>query len=125
MQKTKMILVCLLVIASNSVFLLLADRSKNNVLPSKISFSVANSDISSPIHGVCVSVILADGHVDNLGLTDESGGIEIDREALVEKQPVVILFCKDGFFCGALRVNEDLALEVDNRRVHLARFAIS
>jgi hypothetical protein len=94
-------------------------------IPLVISYSVANSDDSQAISGVEVTAVLLNGGTIKLGTTDESGGILIDRVSLEKKQPVIILFCKEGFFCGALRVEADLALEIDDRRVHLARFAIS
>jgi|SRR5947209_1360159 len=64
------------------------------------------SDTTMVLPGVDVSTITGSGKVRSLGVTDEFGRVSISKAEMRESSALVILFCHDAFFCGALRVGE-------------------
>jgi hypothetical protein len=88
-----------------------------------IEFIVVTSIDSRPIENAEVIVLSRDQGLFPIGKTDSSGRVFVDRASLVDTDAV--LFCKEGFFCGALRIVDDHVLELESRLVVLAFFAIS
>lgn len=77
---------------------------------------------SSPIVGADVSLLRNDGGVVDYGDTDRFGQISIQKSLL--RDSAVILICKNGFFCGAVRVKDDEILRYQSFLVHLAVFSV-
>jgi|GEM_PF-2297420 len=73
-----------------------------------LCFSVADADQEKQLPGVEVSAVSAEG-LSPLGTTDRSGTLCLDKEETRGKKPLVILFCKPGFFCGAFRTDQVVA----------------
>lgn len=73
---------------------------------------------------VRVSIIGPDKGSRPLGETNEFGRITFPRTVLQEEPHGVIVFCRQGFFCGAFPV-EDLPVDKSGARlIHLAPFAV-
>jgi hypothetical protein len=57
-----------------------------------------------------------------LGRTDAAGGLNVSRDSLARGG--VLLFCRQGFFCGALNVSEPRFLEFREHYIELAPFSV-
>lgn len=68
----------------------------------RITFQVSTSTEKEGIMGVDVSAVTTEGIVP-LGETDAGGRLIVDLELLKELEPYVVVFCRDYFFCGAIR----------------------
>jgi len=64
------------------------------------------ADTTMVLPGVAVSMITASGEVRPVGVTDQFGRVFISKAAMRESSALVVLFCHEIFFCGAIRVAE-------------------
>lgn len=85
---------------------------------------VALSSESETLEAVEVTAVLSDGRERVLGRTDGFGRLRISREDLGEDVKI-LLFCREGFFCGALRTSEPSFHEYREHLIALARFMVS
>lgn len=72
-----------------------------------------------------VEVLLArSGELVPLGKTGPLGTIDVQEDDLHEVGAVAILFCKDFFVCGALRLDQERFFEYDEHFLVLAPFTM-
>lgn len=90
----------------------------------RVSFRVSTSYDGQPIPGAQVLLVILDQGLVPTGLTDGNGFIRISRAHLEQPGVVAIMFCSEGFFCGALRVGDDTTLKAEMELILLAPFAI-
>jgi hypothetical protein len=100
---------------------------RSQALPGRLCLQVADAETMIPLEGVSISAINRDGEVP-LGTTDEHGAVCVPKRTLASYDPSLILFCRQGFFCGALKTREDMSghdfLDFDEHFITLARFKI-
>lgn len=84
---------------------------------------VALSTESEALSGVDVTAFLTDGRERVLGRTDNLGLLRVSREELGDDVKV-LLFCREGFFCGALRTGDSGFLEYREHLIALAPFMV-
>lgn len=89
---------------------------------SAVRFYVSSADLPM-LRGVKVYLMTGAGE-SLIGETDALGAIAIDRHRLQDGGSLAVLFCKEGFFCGAYRVKQDEFLEYDEHFIALAPFAV-
>jgi len=89
-----------------------------------ISFIVTASTDLKPISKVELILITKDGGVENVGLTDELGSAAVSKERLEHSR--CILFCRDGYFCGAFQLYKQEAefLKYDELFITLSPFSL-
>lgn len=85
---------------------------------------VADSENYQPLPEVAVLAVTRSGLIVESGKTDKSGRVQLSKNDLREQQAIVLLFCKEYFFCGAMRTDESGFFEYDERLIHLARFVV-
>jgi len=76
------------------------------------------------LSGVQVEAVLRGGEIVKLGATNESGRVRVSKNELREQEAIVLLICKEYYFCGALRLDQEDFFEYDERSIHLAPFGI-
>ena len=69
-------------------------------------------------------ILLARGEETLLGTTSELGTVTIPRGRVATNEPYVILFCAEGFFCGAWRAKTSSPEGYDEIYIELAPFAV-
>lgn len=89
-----------------------------------MTFSVGSAATSQHIEGVAVLLLKSQGQLVTLGQTDRAGRLSIHKSSLREDGGVVVLFCKERFFCGAFRLDDPEFFEYDYRLINLAPFAV-
>jgi len=89
-----------------------------------ITFSVGACGTSRQLEGVEVLLVRKDGQLENLGQTDIAGHLTVKKGVIAPKGSAVVLFCKEKYFCGALRLDEADLLAARLRLIHLAQFAL-
>ena len=87
----------------------------------KMDFIVGFDD-PSLMEGVSVTLIGKTGAVTDLGKTDGFGALSVGKDRL-RKEGSVILFCREGFFCGAFLVDEERFFDYNERYIELAPIA--
>ena len=69
---------------------------------SEIEFIVASSTDLEAIKDVDLIIVSRTGHIQNVGRTSELGRVSVPKARLRSAQ--VLLFCRDGYFCGAFQL---------------------
>lgn len=90
-----------------------------------VTFSVGSSATSQQQEGVSVLLVAKDGHLIALGQTDITGRLSVVKDRLLQQGGPAILFCKERFFCGALRLDDQEFFDYDFHLIHLAPFTVS
>ena len=94
--------------------------------PSQIVFVVGAAHSSQALAGVRVSLLGRDGIELELGTTDESGRLRVPKSLLQSHDVRVILFSRQGFFTGAIRIDsEGDYYSAHERYIELAPFAVT
>ena len=100
-------------------------KQSNQVAPTSDTVLVIAQDACSyrVIAGVRVELIsIRRGERRMLGRTDKLGGVTIPRAAL--RNGDFLLYCRQGFYCGATDLSQYNVSEYDVFKVYLARFRI-
>jgi hypothetical protein len=99
-------------------------RPASSAQHDSISFIVAASTDLRPISKVELILITKDGSVENIGLTDELGSATVPKRKLRSSR--CLLFCRDGFFCGAFQLYKKEAefLRYDELFITLSPFSL-
>ena len=100
-----------------------SDSSTSSSGASSITFFVGSSSTSQNLAGVSVFQVTRSGELIRLGETNLGGRFSYSKEEL-KRGGQVILFCKERYFCGALRLDEPGVFEYDRQLIHLAPFAL-
>ena len=87
-----------------------------------LTFMVHSSYSSEPLQNIEVILCGKDGLVTEVGETDYYGQIHIEKDRICASN--AILFCGNGYFCGAFVVAASDIVEYDVRLIHLAPFAL-
>ena len=88
-----------------------------------VTFVVGHSSTFEMLDNV--EVLLAVGStLIPLGRTSPLGQLTIRKDKLRQDNSGVVLFCKEHFFCGALRLDEPNFFKFDRHLIHLAPFAV-
>lgn len=96
----------------------------DHAAPTAVQFIVASAADSALLTQVEVVAVGHEGQFQTLGFTDSSGTLEVPVATLARARPSLVLFCRDHFFCGALRVtNREEFLRYREHYVHLAAWA--
>jgi hypothetical protein len=93
---------------------------------SRIVFVVASAQGGQLLPGVKVSLVGRDGAELELGKTDSSGRLQVLKATLHEYEAQLILFSRESFFTGAIRV-QGSGLDFysfDERFIQLAAFGL-
>lgn len=72
---------------------------------------------------VSVMALAADGKAIPIGETDVFGSLSVPREELGRDKLVTVLFCKDWYFCGALRLETGALAATPDHHLQLAPLA--
>jgi hypothetical protein len=88
-----------------------------------VTFAVGSSATSEMLRGVEV-LVAAGSELVPLGRTNVLGQLTIRKEELRLGGSSVVLFCREHFFCGALRLDEPDFFKFDRHLIHLAPFAV-
>jgi hypothetical protein len=87
-----------------------------------MTFFVGASPTAEYLQGVGVLLVGRDGKIHRLGETDLGGNFSVAKGRL--REGVVVLFCKERYFCGAFRLSGEGFLEHDEWLIHLAPIAL-
>jgi hypothetical protein len=74
------------------------------------------------MQGVVVSLMSRDGSFEPIGKTDGTGRLEVSRRSLLDKS--LVLFCKEGFYCGVLLVDSPRFFDYEEHPIALAPFVL-
>ena len=91
---------------------------------SVLRLSVTNTH-PSVLEGVSVELVRSNGSRELLCATDDSGGCDVDRARLRDAGDGFLLFCKERYFCGALKLGTPGFLDKEGHLIVLAPYAIS
>lgn len=113
----RQVAVCVLAIVLCCCRSVVPDQTANQ----SVRLTVVNSqDTTMLLPGIELSYIAGDGSIHRLGETNQFGEISIPKGLLRSKSATVVLFCHRLFFCGAVRVREQLLLEYDEYLIALS-----
>ena len=90
-----------------------------------IVFVVGVAHTSQAVSGVTVSLLGRDGIEVQLGTTDENGRLTVPKSLLQSHDVRLILFSREGFFTGAIRIeSEHDYYSANERYIELAPFTV-
>ncbi len=89
-----------------------------------VIFNAASASDFFPVADVDVYLFSISRGLALLGTTGENGCLEVRRSVLRRQDAIAVVFCRDGFFCGAFRIKEDQIFLQDDVLILLAPFAI-
>ena len=87
----------------------------------KMTFIVGFDD-PTLMEGVQVLLAKKDGELVTLGHTDGGGLLEVDG-TLLREEGLIVVFCREGFFCGSFLLSEPDFFEYHERYIELAPLA--
>ena len=90
----------------------------------KMVFFVGDSKTQSMLPGVKLLLVSDGTQTSEIGSTDLNGRASVSLSRLRVSGSRVLLFCRDGYFCGALRIDESPFFEFGERFIQLAPFAL-
>lgn len=76
------------------------------------------------LRGVEVLGLKLEGAPIRFGVTDQFGSLAVRKSDLQESASGAVLFCREGFFCGAFRLDEARFFAYDEKYIQLAPFAV-
>lgn len=88
----------------------------------EMTFVVASVE-SEILEGVDVLRVRG-GEFEHLGATDGLGSFSIGRDELRAQDVAAVVFCMEGYFCGALRLDQEAFFEYDEHFIALAPFMV-
>lgn len=98
--------------------------SRSDELPPDATITlVALSSESEALKAVEVTALLIDGRERVLGRTDAFGILRVRPEDL-GNDVKILLYCREGFFCGALRTSDHSFHEYGEHLIALAPFMV-
>lgn len=77
-------------------------------LENRERFIIAASYMFFPVEEARVLAMDADGQLQLVGQADTLGAVEVPRDSIEDAHGGVLLFCAEGYFCGAWRVGTRL-----------------
>ena len=102
-------------------------RGQEESADSEICLLVAGGENLQQLEDVEVSAVSPVG-IGQLGITGGDGSICVSKDLLRQRQIYAILFCKEGYFCGAYRLDRPLGgrnfLDFDEQFIVLAPFML-
>ena len=101
-----------------------AQAEKNASSAAKVRLTVTNTH-PQVLEGVSVVLFREDGRHEQLCTTDSLGNCAVELSILREAGDGLLLFCKEMYFCGALKMSAPRFLEYKEHVIALAPFAIS
>jgi hypothetical protein len=103
------------------------EETQESTESSEICLLVAGGDNRQQLDDVEVSAVSSIGN-ERLGFTGVDGSICLEKELLRERKVHAILFCKNGYFCGAYRLDRLLGgrdfLDFNEQFIVLAPFML-
>ena len=93
------------------------NRTDSDAPRASVVFLVADPQ-GRPLADVQVLFVGKEGE-EAVGKTDQLGSLEVPLERLTEDTPTAVLFCKEWYFCGALRTSTDRFLEYREHYIKL------
>lgn len=93
----------------------------------QICFHVADGSTLKQLEGVEILLVSSEG-LRPIGVTPRHGVVCVPKHELQREHHGALLFCREGFFCGAFRLDKAVAgrefLEFDERFIVLAPFML-